>query len=92
MEKGKGTKIITISMTEEDLKEIDLYCMAHNLTRSKFMVQSAVQALEVEKVCNATMRLNKLLLEYSKKGYLEKDDLKALDAIKLLYEKAVRMG
>lgn len=92
MEKRRETKIINISMDAEDLKEIDLYCMAHNLTRSKFMVQSAVQALEVEKVCNATMRLNKLLLEYSKKGYLEKDDLKALDAIKLLYEKAVRMG
>lgn len=71
-------------MTEEDVEAIDRYCMAHNLTRSKFMVQSALQALEVEKLYNATVLMNKTLQEYKEKGFVDTEDTKLLDALQTI--------
>lgn len=85
----RDTKIITISMNAEDLKEIDLYCMAHNLTRSKFMVQCAIQSLEMEKVYNATVVLNRTLSGLAEKGYIDAKDKSVIEAVKVL-ERAKR--
>lgn len=77
-------KTVNISMTEEDLEAIDRYCMAHNLTRSKFMLQSTLQALDVERLYNATVIMNQALQEYKDKGIVEADDVKLLDAVETI--------
>lgn len=89
MEKRRETKTINISMDTEDLREIDLYCMCHNLTRSKFMVQCAIQSLEMEKVYNATVVLNGTLSRLAEKGYIDEKDKSVVEAVKVL-ERAKR--
>lgn len=74
-------KTVNISVTEEDLKQIDDYCNAHNLARSKFFVQTAVQAIEVSRLANATVLLNQVLRQYQEKGLVDEADAKILDAI-----------
>ena len=62
------SKVLTISMAENDLKEIDAYCTMHELTRSKFMVQSALEKVQQESVANSLIMLCDYL---SKTGNLD---------------------
>lgn len=67
-------KTINISISDADLTRIDNYCLAHNLTRSKFMLQATIQALEVEEMANATRLLYHCLDEYKRDGKLGEHD------------------
>lgn len=69
-------KTINISITDEDLERVDKYCLAHNLTRSKFMLQSTIQALEVEEMSNATRLLYHTLEKFRNDGKLDECDEK----------------
>ena len=77
-------KTVNISVTEEDLERIDKYCMAHNLTRSKFMLQSTIQALEVEQMANATRLLYQSLDRYRETGKLDESDTQELKTLEQL--------
>jgi len=74
-------KTINISMSDDDLEDIDGFCKAHNLTRSKFMVQSSIQALNAEKMASATMCMVRVLENFNREGKLNAEDQKQLDKI-----------
>lgn len=68
------TKTINISLSETDLERIDKYCLAHSLTRSKFMLQATIQALEVEEMANATRLLYHCMEEFRRDGKMDSYD------------------
>lgn len=78
------TKTINISVTDADLTRIDKYCMAHNLTRSKFMLQATVQALEVEEMANATRLLYHCMDEFRREGKLDDYDEAQMDRLETM--------
>lgn len=58
-------KTINISLNDGDLADIDTYCTMHNLTRSKFFVQSALEKVQQSHIADSLILLN---------GYLDKID------------------
>ena len=75
-------KTINISIAEEDLNAIDGYCSAHNLTRSKFLVQNTLQFLQADNIANGTLQLVSMLNNFAMNGKLsddEKDTLSRLE-------------
>lgn len=79
-----ATKTINISVNEKDLKKIDDYCACHNLTRSKFMLQSSIEKCYVEDMANGLLLVNRYLRK-SNGGSVLGDDKKLLErAVELL--------
>lgn len=74
------SKVINISINENDLGDIDTYCTMHNLTRSKFFVQSALEKVQIEHMANGLILISGYLDKLDE-GILtdeEKNDLKAV--------------
>lgn len=65
---------VNISMSDEDIRNIDAYCNAHNLTRSKFMVQCALDKIQVEQVANCLSLISAYLSKTDIDGVLSDDD------------------
>ena len=75
------TKTINVSMSENDAREIDLFCKAHNLTRSKFLVQCALQCMYAEQTRDAVKYLGNQLMKIRLEGGLETADIKRLESM-----------
>lgn len=74
------SKIISISVNNEDLRRVDDYCQAHNLTRSTFVWQSAIEKIQISDLVDCmTVISNVLSKSQNKAGIDEKD----LDEIRL---------
>lgn len=77
--------IISISMTEGDLADIDTYCTMHSLTRSKFMVQAALEKVQVEHLINSLILLTGYAERFERQAKLEGkadlEELKRLDEL-----------
>lgn len=56
-------KTINISLSAGDLADIDTYCDIHTLTRSKFIVQAALEKVQTEHLANSLILLT---------GYMDK--------------------
>lgn len=65
MKNYENLKTIGVSVNKGDLADIDTYCTMHNLTRSKFFVQAALEKVQVEHLANALIFIS---------GYLDKVD------------------
>ena len=80
-----GIKTVNISMSEEDLKKIDDYCACHNLTRSKFMLSSAIEKVYVENLADSLLLANQYLCKVAEKEVIEQQDKEMLEqALKLI--------
>ena len=55
------SKTVNISMSEADLAKIDAFCLSHDLTRSKFMVEAALEKTWVEDMANGLLCINTYL-------------------------------
>ena len=77
-------KTVNISLESSDLEAIDKYCLAHNLTRSKFMLQSTIQALEVERLANATRLLYQSLDKFRETGKVDREGCEELERLETL--------
>lgn len=77
-------KLVNISVNEEDLKKIDAYCMAHNLTRSKFMLESSIEKVFVEDMANGLLMINKYLRKADGGSVLGEDKELLERAVELL--------
>lgn len=73
------TKTISISMSENDIQMIDQYCMAHSLTRSKFMVQTAIEQIFVERMADGLLLLNKYYKKATDGTVLTPEDKELLE-------------
>lgn len=80
------TKTINISVTEADLRRLDDYCVLHNLTRSKFMLEASLEKVYVEDMANGLLMMNKYL------GKVKDDSLISDDDRALLERAAVLLG
>ena len=80
------TKTINISMSEEDLERVDLYCTKHALTRSKAFVQAMLDKVAMDDI-EAFMRI---MAHYSvtNEKLTRKDKKMIADALELM----TRMG
>lgn len=76
------TKTINISMSEEDLEKVDLYCTKHALTRSKAFVQAMLDKVAMDDI-EAFMRI---MAHYSvtNEKLTRKDKKMMADALKLM--------
>ena len=76
------TKTINISMSEEDLERVDLYCTKHALTRSKAFVQAMLDKVAMDDI-EAFMRI---MAHYSvtNEKLTRKDKKMIADALKLM--------
>lgn len=72
------SKTITISMSEDDIKNIDTYCTMHELTRSKFMVQAALEKVQQESVANTLVMLCDYLSKTGKLDILSENDINTI--------------
>ena len=59
------TKTISMSINDGDLADINTYCTMHNLSRSKFFIQSALEKIQVEHVANGLILIS---------GYLDRNE------------------
>lgn len=76
------SKTITISMSENDIKNIDTYCTMHELTRSKFMVQASLEKVQQEFIANYFgMLCDHLSKTGNLDGIVDKNDLNAILAL-----------
>lgn len=75
------TKTISISVNDNDIKDIDTYCTMHSLTRSKFFVQSALEKVQVEHVANSMIFICGMLDRGEMNGVLNEEDEKMLHDI-----------
>lgn len=78
------TKTINISINSEDLRAIDDYCSAHNLTRSKFIIFNTLQAIQAERIASATMQMVHVMENFSKSGKLSEADKADFERIQTL--------
>lgn len=76
------SKTITISMSENDIKNIDTYCTMHELTRSKFMVQASLEKVQQESVANSLIMLCDYLNKTGKLDILSEKDINAIMAMR----------
>lgn len=76
------TKTINISMSDEDLERVDLYCTKHALTRSKAFVQAMLDKVAVDDI-EAFMRI---MAHYSvtNEKLTRKDKKMIADALELM--------
>lgn len=76
------TKTINISMSEEDLEKVDMYCTKHALTRSKAFVQAMLDKVAVDDI-EAFVRI---MAHYSvtNEKLTRKDKKMIADALELL--------
>lgn len=72
-------KTINISISENDLKRIDNYCTCHNLTRSKFLLSSAIEKVYVEDLANTLLLANQYLKNIAGKDVLDQEDKEMLE-------------
>ena len=72
-------KTINISVSERDLKKIDDYCTCHNLTRSKFLLSSAIEKVCVEDLANSLLLANHYLRDVAGKDVIEKEDKEMIE-------------
>lgn len=72
-------KTINISLSENDLKRIDDYCTCHNLTRSKFLLHSALEKVYVEDLANNLLLANQYLRNVAEKDVIEEEDRKMIE-------------
>ena len=72
-------KTINISITENDLKKIDVYCTCHNLTRSKFLQNSAIEKVYVEDLANNLLLANQYLRDVAGKDVIEEEDREMIE-------------
>lgn len=80
-----ATKTISISISENDLRVIDDYCTCHNLTRSKFLLGSAIEKVQVENMANSLLLVNKYLRVVADKDILEEEDRAMIEqALKIM--------
>lgn len=68
-------KIISISVNDEDLKRVDDYCMAHNLTRSKFVWQAAIEKVDVSDLVDYMSVISNVLSKSQNKTCIDEKDL-----------------
>ena len=72
------TKTINISISGDDLKRIDDYCLLHNLSRSKFFLQSVLEKIDVADMIDSLDIISKTLSSASIKGVLSDSDMSDL--------------
>lgn len=76
-----ATKTINISISENDLRKIDDYCTCHNLTRSKFLLSSAIEKIHNEEISNSLLLLNQYVRVIAKKNVLDENDVLVVEKI-----------
>ena len=86
------SKTITISLSERDLAEIDNYCTMHELTRSKFFVQSAIEKVGFSHLVDSMILLNGYLDKIDNNEVLEEKDRKLLREIAQYYAGGANLG
>lgn len=79
------SKTITISMSENDLADIDSYCTMHELTRSKFFVQSALEKVGFSRLVDSMILLNGYLDRLDRGQVLDEEDRKMLKDVLRYY-------
>lgn len=72
-------KTINISISENDLKKIDDYCTCHNLTRSKFLLSSAIEKVYVEEMANSLLLANQYLRNVAGKDAIQEEDREMIE-------------
>lgn len=75
------TKIVNISLSEEDLMMIDIYCAKHNFTRSKFFTQLAVEKIQMESLISMLGTLKDICRRGYEKGYIDPSHMELVQAI-----------
>ena len=79
------SKTISISLSERDLAEIDNYCTMHELTRSKFFVQSAIEKVGFSHLVDSLILMNGYLDRIDRNESLDEKDRKLLREIAEYY-------
>lgn len=69
------TKIISISVKDEDLRRVDDYCQAHNLTRSTFVWQSAIEKIQISDLVDSMSIISNVLSKAQNKTCIDEKDL-----------------
>jgi len=69
------SKIISISVNDEDLRRVDDFCHAHNLTRSTFVWQSAIEKIAVSDLVDSMSVISNVLSKYQDKSCIDQKDL-----------------
>lgn len=74
------SKTINISVSTNDLIDIDNYCTMHNLTRSKFFVLSAIEKVQASHLVDSLILLNGILEKrhFEEISDQEKEDLEGI--------------
>lgn len=78
-DKMGNTKNICITINAKDLKSIDDYCTVHSMTRSKFLLQSALEKVWTENIADGLLLLNQYFSRANSKEFLEKEDRELLE-------------
>lgn len=68
-------KIISISVNDEDLRRVDDYCQAHNLTRSTFVWQSAIEKIQISDLVDSMSVISNVLSKAQNKTCIDEKDL-----------------
>lgn len=69
------TKIISISVKDEDLRRVDDYCQAHNLTRSTFVWQAAIEKIQISDLVDSMSIISNVLSKAQNKTCIDEKDL-----------------
>lgn len=79
------TKAVNISVSDGDLADIDMYCSMHNITRSKFFVQSALEKVQVEHIANSLILISGYLDRIESGEVISEDDKRdLLDIVRVI--------
>lgn len=78
------SKSINVSMSEKDLEKIDVYCTMHEITRSKFLVQCALEKVYVADLADGILLLNQVLTKANKECALSDEDRNMLETVSKL--------
>lgn len=69
------SKVISISVNDEDLRRVDDYCQAHNLTRSTFVWQSAIEKIQISDLVDCMTVVSNVLSKAQNQTCIDEKDL-----------------
>lgn len=81
-------KVITVSLTDEELDEITNYCLSKNLPRSKFMVQCTMEKIvylnllrSATDMCNSVSREIRIAHEQGRDSEITQDMVETFEGL-----------